>query len=183
MALDEYNFVKYDPNQMEHLERHLEGSHVQGSHFKRGAFPDAKTLVDFALQHIQDYNGQRTVVEVDLDHIVGYDSVVSTEDLPESATVTKEPRGRNEYLANVIDGAAKKPTNHMVIVAGPLKEQGKHGFYTIFPGQNTPPFPATEEQLREWGYKDAELQKAAEENKQYAAFWETHGFVRENQRE
>jgi len=42
MALSDQDFVKYDPKQMEHIERHLDGSQTQGSHFSRGAFTDQK---------------------------------------------------------------------------------------------------------------------------------------------
>ena len=76
MALSDYDFVKYEPKQMEHLARHLEGSQTAGSHFSKGAFPTAKDLVDYALEHIQDYSGQRLVREIDAGRIIGYDSLV-----------------------------------------------------------------------------------------------------------
>ncbi len=184
MATKNYNFVKYEQELIEHLERHLDGSHIAGSHFMKGAFKDAKELIDFAYEHIKDdYTGQRFVKEVDLENIVGYDSLVNIEQLPENAYVVKEPRGRNEFLANMVSGVEKKPTKHVVIVAGPLRvekgEQEKHGFYTIFPGINAPSFPVTEKQLVEWGYKGQNLEEQIKINKQYAEFWDKHGFVKE----
>jgi len=64
----------------------------------------------------------------------------------------------------------------MVVVAGPLGED-KHGFYTIFPGENAPSFPATREKLVEMGYEGTELDDQLEANRQYKEFWDSHGFI------
>lgn len=177
MVLKGYDFVKYDSKQMEHLARHLEGSETAGSHFSRGAFPTAKDLVDYAVGHIQDYSGQRLVREIDTGRIIGYDSLTSLKALPTWTKVSQEPRGRDSYLANIVRGIAKIPTSQMVVVAGPLREQGKHGFYTIFPGQNAPSFPLTKEKLAEIGYSGEELEKQAQLNQSYKDFWDSHGFI------
>lgn len=178
MALENFNFVKYDEEKIAHINRHLEGSVTAGSHFKQGAFPNAESLINYALNHIQEYDGKRIVKEVECEEVIGYDSLVCLDSLPENAIVVKEPRGRNEYLANIVDGVDKTQTKQMVIVAGPLKED-KHGFYTIFPGQNAPSFPVTRDQLIEFGYEGEALENAIEQNKQYAEFWDNHGFVKE----
>jgi hypothetical protein len=180
MALKEYDFVKYEPKQMEHLERHLEGSETVGSHFARGAFPTAKDLIDYACGHIQDYAGQRLVREVDAGRTLGYDSLTSLDGLPEQAITSQEPRGKDGYLVNVVRGIEKSPTSQVVVVAGPLREKDKHGFYTIFPGQNAPSFPATREKLEEMGYSGEELERQTEINEQYEEFWNSHGFVAED---
>ena len=176
MAIKEYNFEKYNPEKVAHLERHLEGSETAGSHFSEGAFPNARALIDYAYEQISDYAGQRLVREIDAGRQVGYDSLVELESLPSEAVVTQEPRGRDGYLVNMVRGVSKKPTNRMVIVAGPLGED-RHGFYTIFPGENAPSFPATREKLAEMGYEGEELDKQEKVNNQYREFWNSHGFV------
>ncbi len=178
MTINELNFDAYRTDQLEHIERHLAGSEVAGSHFSAGSFESARVLVDFALQHIQDYKGQVLVREVDLEREVGYDAVVSLEGLSEGANVTQEPRGRNEYLANIVSGVPKNPTNWMTIIAGPFGDD-QHGFYTIHPGKSAPPFPVFEPELKEAGYEGAELTKQVKLNKDYAQFWEAHGFVKD----
>jgi hypothetical protein len=177
MTLSEYDFVKYDPKQMEHIERHLEGSQTAGSHFAKGAFASARDLANYACEHIQDYAGQRLVREVDVERTIGYDSLVELENLSAEAVVTQEPRGRDSYLVNVVRGVKKTPTKQIVVVAGPLREQGKHGFYTIFPGQNAPSFPVNREKLAEMGYSGEELEKQVKLNETYKEFWDNHGFV------
>jgi hypothetical protein len=178
MALKDFDFVKDDEEKLAYLDRHLEGTEVTGSYVFREVFPTVKDLVDFAVQHIQDYNGERMEIEVDMPHIIGYDSLTSIENLSEGATVTKEPRGKNEVLANVVSDAPMQPTKKLVIVAGPMKDN-KHGFYTIFPGTNAPQFPATKEQLVEFGYEGEALEKAVQQNSEFAKFWDSHGFVNE----
>jgi hypothetical protein len=178
MALEDYNFVKYDEEKMTHLDRHLEGSVTTGSHFKKGVFPNSKSLIDYALGSINDYEGKRMVKEVECDKIVGYDSLISLDNLSENIKITREPRGKNEYLVNIVEGIDKTPTTDMVIVAGPLDET-EHGFYTIFPGKNAPSFPVTREQLVEFGYEGQGLEDAVKQNKNYKEFWDNHGFVKE----
>lgn len=177
MGIRNYNFEKYNPEQLEHIAEHLSGSNTKGSHFDKGAFQDAKSLVDYAYEQVQDYNGKRLVKEVNLGRTIGQDCLVELSNLPEGAQVTQEPRGRTGYLVNIVKGANKTPTSQMVIVAGPLREEGKHGFYTIFPGQNAPPFPAAREKLEEMGYHGEELETQVKINNTYREFWKNHGFV------
>lgn len=177
MALEDFDFVKYEPKQMEHITRHLEGSDTAGSHFSKAAFPTAKELVDYAYEHIQDYLGQKLVREVDAGRTIGYDGLISLENLPQEARVSQEPRGRDGYSTNVVRGVQKNPTSKIVIVAGPLREEGKHGLYTIYPGTNAPPFPATKEKLIEMGYSGEELDTQVKINQTYKEFWDNHGFI------
>jgi hypothetical protein len=177
MTITSYNFEKYNPAQMAHIARHLEGSNTQGSHFIAGAFPDAKSLVDFAYEQILDYAGQKLVREVDLGRTIGHDSLVALDSLPEGATITQEPRGRIGYLVNIIRGIQKKPTSNMVIVAGPSRDKRQHGFYTIFPGANAPAFPLPKDELRRMGFNGRELKMQLRENETYREFWARHGFV------
>lgn len=177
MALKDHEFVRDDQKQIDHLERHLEGSETQGSHFARGAFQSAEDLIEYACEHIQDYAGERLVKEVETGRIIGYDSLVRIKDLPDEAVISQEPRGRDGYLVNIVRGIQKTPTSKMVIVAGPLKEQEKHGFYTIFPGTNAPSFPVTRERLIEMGYSGEELERQTQINQSYKEFWDNHGFI------
>jgi len=176
MGIEDYNFEKYNPEQLAHLERHLEGSETHGSYFIKGAFPDARSLVDYASEQIRDYIGKRLVKEVDVGRQVGYDSLVELGSLPPEAVVTQELLGREDYLVNIVRGVPKRPTSQVVVVAGPIGED-KHGFYTIFPGENAPSFPATREKLAQMGYEGRELDKQVEANRQYKEFWDSHGFV------
>ncbi len=176
MAIKDYSFTKYNQELIDHLVRHLQGSQTAGSHFIKGAFPTAKSLVDYAHEHIQEYDGDKLVKSVDTGKTIGYDSLVSLENLPESASVSQEPRGREGYLANMVRGVEKHPTSKMVIVAGPIDE-ANHGFYTIYPGEIAPPFPATREKLEEMGYSGKDLEEQVKVNKGYKEFWDNHGFV------
>jgi len=177
MAIENYNFIKYSPELEEHLNRHLSGSQTAGSHFSREAFDSAKSLIDFAYEHVKDYDGKRVVREIDMGRDIGYDSLVQLSELPPEAQVTLEPRGRDGYLANIVRGVSKPTTRNMVIVAGPLREEGTHGFYTIFPGQNALPFPATREKLVEMGYSGDSLEDQVKINEGYENFWKNHGFI------
>ena len=181
MVLKDYNFVRYDPKQIEHIERHLEGSCTTGSHFTRGAFSSARDLVDYACEHIQDYAGEKIVREVDVGRDIGYDALVLLRDVdPGFNSVSRESRGGNDFSVSVVRGfphLPKKKTRQMVVVAGPLGNTDKHGFYTIFPGTNTPSFPLTREKLVEIGYSGAKLEKQVELNKSYREFWDRYGFI------
>jgi len=202
MAIDDFEFDRYNEEQLAHIERHLDGSDVTGSHFRKGAFESAKALVDFAAERIAHlYNGRRMVLETRVvlpdREPLGYDALISFDELADQLMIegeTKgvrharvrsrlsvEPRGRNEHEAYVIQNewVRKKPTNTMVIVAGPLGDSGKHGFYTIFPGKSAPPFPASREQLREMGFGGLALEDAVKLNLKYDDFWQQHAFVKE----
>jgi hypothetical protein len=188
-----YDFYPYNKEQMEHIEDHLDGK-VAGSQFAEGAYLCAKDLIDDVLHHVKDYEGKRKVIEIDVhpcelwdSDIVGYDGVISLDELPEGTEVKQEER--RGYMANVVSGVPKKETNHLVIVVGPLKEEGKHGFYTIFPGENAPRFPAgnTEDEIRanlqEW-YKDdegADIEGMVAENLKNKEYWDNHAFVKEDE--
>lgn len=180
MAIKNYNFQKYNQELVDHLARHLQGSQTAGSHFAKGAFPTAKSLIDFAYGHIQEYDGSKLVKSIEAGKTIGYDSLVSLDNLPESASVSQEPRGRDGYLANMVRGVKKQPTSSMVIIAGPIDE-ANHGFYTIYPGEIAPPFPATKEKLAEMGYAGKDLEEQIKVNQDYKAFWDNHGFVVEDQ--
>lgn len=178
MAVKDFDFVKYDPKQMEHIRRHVE-SDVAGSCFARGAFPDIETLIDYAYEEIADeYNGTVLTKHVDTGRIIGYDALVRLDLLPEGVTILLEPRGPTEFRAYVVSGVRKKETSQLAIIAGPL-ESGLHGFYSIYPGSIAPPFPLSEEELRERGFAGENLEKALQENKNYAEFWSRHGFAKD----
>jgi len=101
MGIEDYSFEKYNPGQLAHLERHLEGSETHGSYFTKGAFLDARSLVDCASEQIQDYAGERLVREVDVGRPIGYNSLIELGSLPAEAVVTREPRGKDDYLVNM----------------------------------------------------------------------------------
>ena len=177
MALEDFDFIKKDPEKLEHIGRHLDGSHTAGSHFVQGAFENAEELIEFALKHIRDYNGERMEVELDLDRIIGHDSLIPLVEVPEGTIKTQEPRGQSGYMVNVVRGVDKRPTKHMVIVAGPLEDKRKHGFYTIFPGINAPPVPVTDEKLATWGLTGKALENAKRLNVESMGFWEKYALV------
>ena len=179
MPIENYSFTKYDQELIDHLARHLQGSQTAGSHFIKGAFPTAKSLIDFAYEHIQEYDGSKLVKSVDAGKTIGYDSLVSLENLPKFARVSQELRGRDGYLVNMVRGVEKQLTNKMVIIAGPTDE-ANHGFYTIYPGEIAPPFPASKEKLIEMGYSSKDLDEQVKLNESYKRFWDNHGFVKEN---
>ena len=158
-----------DEGQLEHIARHLAGSEVAGSHFKKNAFTSVKALVDYALNHLQDYNGKRTEREINAGRIIGFDALKHKEDLPEGVNLYREPRGNFGYMTNVVCGVPKEETRQIVAVAGPKGEE-KHGFYTIFPGKNAPPLPVGEEKLKEWGYSGDKLEEAAEKTNNMGNF-------------
>jgi hypothetical protein len=177
MGIKDYEFDGHSSKLLEYIERHLTGSETAGSHFRKGAFTDAKALVDFALEQIQHYDGERLEAELDLPGVIGYDGLVQLDDLSPSAQVTQEPRGKNEHMANVVRGVMAKPTKHMVVIAGPYGSSGKHGIYTIFPGTMAPFFPQTGEQLQEMGYTGQELETQLSEQPALQEFWDRHGLI------
>ncbi len=179
MSIENYNFKKYNQELVDHLARHLQGSQTTGSHFMKKSFPTAKSLIDFAYEHLQEYNGNKLVKSVDAGKTIGYDSLISLDNLPESATISQEPRGRDGYLANMVRGVEKQPTNKMIIIAGPINEIN-HGFYTIYPGEIAPPFPVDKDKLVEMKYSGKELIDQIELNQSYEDFWNNHGFVVED---
>ncbi|MBU0894531.1 MAG: hypothetical protein KKF48_01060 [Nanoarchaeota archaeon] len=69
----------------------------------------------------------------------------------------------------MVKGVEKQPTNKRVIVAGPIDE-ANHGFYTIYPGEIAPPFPATRGKLEEMGYFGKDLEEQVKVNKSYKEF-------------
>jgi len=91
------------------------------------------------------------------------------DDLPPEAEYTLKPRGEGEYLVNVVKGIPLAVTKRVVIVAGPLGDSGEHGFYTIFPGENAPPFP--DDRPGNW--------QSPDQVKEFQAFWQKHGLVEE----
>ncbi len=125
----------------EHLkERHF-GESAVGSVFYKEAFSSPEELIEFALGKIGDYSGELLVREVKMPYPIGLDAVVSLDELPEGVEVKKEIR--DEVSVNVVYNVKRKPTNQIVIIAGPLDDlgkPGKHGFRTIFPGEYCPDF-------------------------------------------
>ena len=177
MGIKDYEFEGASSELVDYIERHLSGTKTAGSHFRKGIFSSGKEVIDFALAQLEHYDGKRTEVELDLPGIIGYDGLVTLEDLSDGAEVTHEPRGKNEHMANVVCGVMRKPTKHMVIVAGPFGSSGKHGIYTIFPGTNAPFFPATKEQLEEMGYKGEHLLDVVSQQESPRKFWDAHGLI------
>ena len=178
MALDDYNFIFYHPEIIRHIERHFLGSGVTGSRFREDVFRGAREVIDFATSHIQGYCDQRIVVELDMPYIVGFDGLVHLRDLPTDVEVIQERRDSGDCPVYVVTGISRKPTNHIVIIAGPLGNE-LHGFYSIYPGKYAPPVPISEFRLRELGYTYDKLAKALQDNIENAAFWNGHALIKD----
>ena len=136
--IEDYNFVKYDPEFMEHLDRHIRGSETVGSTFTGEL--DARAIVDYAFEKIKKgYGGKKIVLEVDVGFVVGLEGVTMLSRLSRGTKVEKTIRD-GKYEVNVVQGIKKRPTSRLVIVAGPLEpvSKGRHGFITIYPGMCCP---------------------------------------------
>lgn len=132
------DFVKYDPDFMDHLDRHIRGSGTVGSTFVGEL--DARAIVDYAYEKIRElYRGERVVLEVDVPFVVGLEGVIMLSRLPRGTEITKVKRDKIHEV-NVVKGLKKRKTRHLVIVAGPLEpvEKGRHGFISIYPGMCCP---------------------------------------------
>lgn len=154
--IEDYNFVKYDVEFMDHLARHIRGSETVGSTF-RGEL-DPKDIVDYAFEKIRrPYSGEKKAFEISVPFAVGYDGVIHLSKVPRGIEVRKLVRdGRHEV--NVVSGIRKIPTRNLVVVAGPMEGTEKHGFLSIYPGQACPPM----------------------ENRE---FWERHAFIDDSTQE
>lgn len=136
MTINNFNFVKYDPEFMLHLLRHFPGSEAMGSTFYDYFLPPEQ-LVDLSVAYIsREYNGVNLTKEVDFPFDIGLEGVISVYDVPPWLEIRTELRD-GIYQVNVVNGLDKKPTRHLVIKAGPLGN-GTHGFKAIFPGMFCP---------------------------------------------
>jgi len=170
----EYRFI-VDAETMRHLKRHFPRyGESKGSQFTY--FRTIAQALRYAIDTLKEieYEGEKKVVEVDFPYEVGLDGIARLDELPEGAEIREEERhGRK---VKIVYGAERKPTNHIVMVFGPL-EEGCNGIYTMFPGKNAPPLPVGRETLEEWGYEGEELEEALKVNEEYKKFWEKHAFV------
>lgn len=87
-------------------------------------------------QKKRGYNGKRDVIELDFPEAIGLEGVVALSELPSKAELKRELRDE-QHEVKVVSGIEKKPTNHLVIIAEPLKT-GRHGFTSIYPGEYCP---------------------------------------------
>lgn len=126
--------------QLRRLARKLEGSPTKGSVFCRSVFPTPESLVEFAFEHLGNYQGRKMIVIRDLPHTVGYEGIVELSD-PRMEGVPKE-LGWTRWGTMVwtVRSLEKLPTNRLVIIAGPKKRgrRSNHTIYTIHPGMVTP---------------------------------------------
>lgn len=180
MAIIDFNFEPYNEARLRHMQVHLEGVSRVGSFFRREVFPDAKSLADFAFSYLNEYEGRRTEIEIEMPYSVGYDGVIDLKKLNGNASVFKIWIQKKSFYLNFVKGVPKQQTNRLLIVAGPLREKGNlpakiHGFYTIFPGTKAPPFPVSFDALKR-SY-DGISEKVLIENENRARFWEEHGLI------
>ena len=135
--IGDYIFTRYESDFFTHLKRHFPKGKTIGSTFNN-YFPSPRAVIDFAWEKIQTkgYNGKNTIIELDLPEPIGLEGVMALSDLPTGAEVKEDIRDK-KHKVNVVSGIEKKPTNHLVIIIGPLKT-GRDGFTSIYPGQFCP---------------------------------------------
>ncbi|OGJ21481.1 hypothetical protein A3K73_00760 [Candidatus Pacearchaeota archaeon RBG_13_36_9] len=148
--IGDYIFTRYEAEFFKHLKRHFPKGKTVGSIFTE--FKSPRKLIDFAWEKLQEagYNGERKVIGLDFPLPIGLEGVVNLSDIPSGTEVKRETRD-GIHKVNVIYGIEKKPTNHLVIIAGPTTRG--HGFISIYPGKY---YPGIEES---------------------PGFWRTHGFI------
>lgn len=152
MKINGFNFDKYNPVVLEHIERHFVGSDVPGSLFLPRAFKDAKAVVNFAYNHILDYDGKKIIREVNCGKIIGLDALVERAKIPEHFGVQRKMRETSNrgkkymgdraisYSTQIVEGMELIPTEILTVVAGPFPDCKKHGFISIYPGRSAPNF-------------------------------------------
>lgn len=152
MKLNGYNFDIYRGDVVKHIERHFVGSKVPGSLFLPKVFRNAREVIDFAYNQINDYEGRKIVREFDCERIIGLDGLILLKDVPIHAKVKRDKResgkkhiaylGRpNNYTINKVVGIELIPTSFLTIIVGPLdKREEVHGFISIYPGRLAPNF-------------------------------------------
>jgi len=178
MKINDYDFDVYNKRSLEHISRHMEGSKTIGSKFYKKVFPSVESIVLCALNYLEDYDGQKIEKVIDYKKIIGTNSLVNLNELPEDIKITKGVRGVNEgYVVNLVEGALPKEEFKMAIVAGPTEDKS-HAFYTIYPGIITPPFPLTEEKIKEEVSKGKKLKEVLDLNEISLKFWNSHGFIK-----
>lgn len=150
-SIGEYDFIKYSQKFIHHLAKHFPENETIGSEFTY--FENPVHAIDTAFDILVEdgYEGERKIIEYEFPYKIGLEGIISLEELPRDTEVMKKIEDE-EYEVNVVTGIPKKPTNNMVIVAGPLDET-HHGFYSICPGKYYPQI-----------YEDPD-------------FWEIHAFI------
>ncbi|MBM3234460.1 hypothetical protein FJZ19_05195 [Candidatus Pacearchaeota archaeon] len=151
----ERDFVKYDPEFIGHLNRHIKGSGTVGSTFIGEL--QARDIVDYAYEKIKDkYRGQQIVLEVEAPFPIGLEGVIMLSKVPKHIEIGRVKRD-GIHEVNIVRGIPKRKTRYLVIVAGPLKpeEEGKHGFLSIYPGRSCPPLEDTGF-WKNWAFIDSE---------------------------
>ncbi|MAG07226.1 hypothetical protein CMI46_00215 [Candidatus Pacearchaeota archaeon] len=176
MKIDNYEFIAYDKSIIKHLKRHLAKSNVPGSYFKKDIFPTSKDLIDFAIKQIDSYHGRKKVINIKMNKIIGYDSIISKNKVPSGIKIIRKKREKEGFYFNFVKGLNKKPTKNLVIIIGPLSSK-RHGILTIFPGKNHPPLPKTKKQLKNARYTGVELEKKLSENKKLFKKWSKLVFI------
>lgn len=160
----------------DHIERHFDGSLTPGSKFleqpkiDREAFLlkiDSLLLDKFNSFINAGENPSRVVLQYHADQPVGTDALIALADRTdaEPITVTRDPGKPYETKVKVVQTEQKDIplTNLVTVIAGPYGPTGKWGIYTMFPGEEAPPFPNE--------------RQSPEQIEEYGAFWESHGFL------
>jgi len=153
-----FEFIKYSPDFIGHVERHSLLDRTVGSKFFSSRGPIEIIDLAFRLLESAGYEGRKTTVQESLGRAIGFESVVPLSELPSGIKIVREKRD-DEHEVNVVGGGQvrPRPTNLLSIVVGPLnkKEYGEnmHGFLSIYPGRYCPDISEDPE------------------------FWENHAFV------
>lgn len=153
----------------EHLQRHFAESLTVGSKF----LPAAK---DFVIREADDMlkerfseiraSGQdagRVVFQMEFDEPVGTDALIALDTHAKHVEVVRDAGTPNENIVKAVQSDAIPQTNIVTVVAGPYGPTGKWGLYTMFPGNEAPPFP-----------NERQPEDVRRTNEQ---FWANHGFL------
>jgi hypothetical protein len=157
----------------EHVSRHFSDAATVGSKF----FAATQDIVleraeeamreKFDAAQAEGREAGRVVITLHFDSPIGSDALVSLPSQPEAhqIRVIRDAATPSESIVTAVrttkDGIPN--TSEVTVIAGPYGPTGKWGIYTMFPGQEAPPFPNERqpEDVRE----------------SYERFWQTHGFL------
>lgn len=143
-----YRFQKYNRKFIEHIrERHFPFSPHVGSVFTARELSTPRLVAEFAYNLINHADRNEKPYEKpfpfilvhDCKKIIGLDSLVPINEIPKGTTVKDEIR--NRYPVKVAYGIKRRPTQTVVIIAGPIDVddmQGLHACYTVYPGTYAP---------------------------------------------
>ncbi len=144
-----YRFEKYNEEFIAHIrDRHFPSSQRVGSVFTARDLSTPHAVAKFAYElilhadrHIRPYDWPFPWVLVhDCGRVIGLDSLIPIKEIPKGTTIKDETR--NKYPVKVAYGIKRRPTQTIVIIAGPIgdgsERNGLHACHTAYPGTYAP---------------------------------------------